>query len=104
MSANKGYLFWFMVFSNIGSFLLSYSGSDINQLSEWANVRFGWKTEDEKHLHLSLLTSIGTLGMAIGSLVSGMIMIIGRRRTLMLCIILSMVAVTITLYVNLRSC
>ena len=85
MSANKCYLFSLLCLCLGPGFQAGYVVSYQNQLATLFEVKFGW-TGTDKDVREALLGGAVMLGMTIGALIGGILMKIGRRRSMFICL------------------
>ena len=100
MSSNKCYLFWFVLTINLTGIIHGYSASYYNQAIDLINVKLGYTNSDQSDVMDAYLGSCVIFGMMIGSLSGGILMKIGRRRSLMLACLLGIVGVLMTWYMS----
>lgn len=96
-SVNKGFIGIFVFTLNIPGVLLGYAMAYQNQVSPCFNIKFNWNDESTANKWESYLGSSVTLGMTIGAVGGGLLMKIGRRRAILYCCILGMIANGITI-------
>ena len=88
MSANFIYLLFVMVTLDIPGLLIGYSVSYQNQATKCFEAKFGWITAQDKALNNAIIGTSEILGMTFGAIVGGILMKIGRRKSLiMICFI-----------------
>ena len=77
------YLIRFVFVSSLGAFQLGWLYTECNQMGDTLSIIFDWDSE-EYTFYSTLLTSIGILGCAIGSIVGGDVVQKGRRRAMLI--------------------
>lgn len=78
---------------------MGWAISGNNQTANILAAKFGW-SEDETQFYNSLINVSSVVGMGIGSLSGGLIVPIGRRKTLLYFNAISIVFVGMQLYLN----
>ena len=86
MSANRGFLAALVIFLNIPGLLVGYALGYQNQLTPCFEAKFGWADGFDKAIHNSFLGGSIMLGMTLGAVTGGIMMKIGRRRSMFICL------------------
>ena len=100
MKGSTCYIFGFMITvlspGVIAGYLIGYQ----NQLTDCFEEKFGWKTENEKALWEGILGGSVILGAALGSFSGGKAMAIGRRKMLMISMLIAILGNLLSIYLN----
>ena len=83
MSANKCFMFFFIVIINMTGLLLGYAMAYSNQVTALLNAKLGYDADTAAYMQAYIGSSV-VLGMTIGAVSGGVIMKIGRRKALIL--------------------
>ena len=84
MSVNFMYLLCVMVTLDIPGLLIGYSIAYQNQVTKCFDTKFGWVSDHDKALYNAIIGTSEILGMTIGAIVGGILMKIGRRKSLII--------------------
>ena len=91
MSANRTYLTSLIIFLNIPGFIIGYSKGYQNQLTPCFEAKYGWAPGHDQAIHNAYLGGSVMLGMTVGAVAGGIIMRVGRRRTLFISVLVGIV-------------
>ena len=103
MSVNIRYLAAVMIILDLSGLLIGYSISYQNQVTKCFNAKFGWETDSDKSLYNAIIGTSEILGMTIGAIFGGILMKIGRRKSLIIICFIGMTGNLITFNFNLTS-
>ena len=84
MSVNISYFVLIMITLDIPGLLIGYSTSYQNQVTKCFEAKFGWNTISQKALNNAIIGTSEILGMTFGAIVGGILMKIGRRKSLII--------------------
>jgi len=99
MSANMGYLAWFMTTMMLPGLLIGYGLGYTNQCAEMLSVKLHWP-EDKQSLNESMVGSSLVLGMSVGAVAGGWLMKIGRRKAQFVNIAIGVLGTGTTMFMN----
>jgi MFS family permease len=94
---NMGYLLLFIITVNIAGINVGYVLAYTNNATPIIDVKFNWTSASDKALYNSLIGASAVLGLAIGAVMGGKIIAIGRWRGYVLSCVLGIIGVAITL-------
>lgn len=91
MSTNTPFLLACIFLLNIPGFLIDYAQSYQNQLNPCFEVKYDWADGNDTDVHIAILGSSCILGMMLGAITGGVLMSIGRRRSMFICLTIGLV-------------
>lgn len=100
MSANKSFLTAIIIFLNIPGLIIGYCLGYQNQLTPCFEAKFGWKIGEDQAIHNAFLGGSIMLGMTIGAVMGGVLMKIGRRKSMFICIVVGTIGNLCTLDIH----
>lgn len=100
MSANRGFLTTIILLLNLPGLVIGYALGYQNQLTPCINAKFAWAEGYETDIHNSLLGSSIMLGMTIGAVSGGVMMKIGRRKSMFICLVIGLAGNFMTIDIN----
>ena len=100
LKPNTGFLILFTAIMQLPGIVVGYALGYQNQIEACFNVKFGWKTEEDIHWYEGLIGSAGMLGMTFGAVSGGLLMQIGRRKSLFIVIAISIAASVVIFHLN----
>ena len=100
MTANPGFLIAMVVFLNIPGLIVGYVLAYQNQLTPCFEAKFQWKKGQDAAIHNALLGASVVLGMTVGALSGGILMKIGRRKSMFICLALGLIGNGLTIDIH----
>lgn len=91
MSPNLIFLVALVLFLNVPGLVIGYALGYQNQLTPCIVAKFGWAEGAEQDIHNALLGGSLMLGMTIGAVTGGVMMQIGRRKSMFICLAIGLV-------------
>jgi MFS family permease len=96
---NSTYITQFMIIMVLSGFQIGYAMMCINRIEEFMQIKFDWPNESEA-TYISILTGVGIVGLAFGSLTSGYLMKDGRKRCMLIATAIGVIGVSIEMIDN----
>lgn len=91
ISANRSFLLSLIFLLNIPGLLVGYALGYQNQLTPCFEAKFGWADGFDKAIHNAFLGGSIMLGMTLGAVTGGVMMKIGRRKSMFICLTIGLI-------------
>ena len=99
MSGNIGFVMAFSTVLCIPSMMISYALTYHNLLTDCFNAKFEW-TKQESVSKNSMIGGSLVLGLTFGALIGGPMMKIGRRKSLMISIVIGIIGNIVSCFIG----